>query len=266
MMTKPTPWRLLFTVLSALTLAAAAQASEPDAAGKQICSAKTLDAVGHFLKTERFSIGGVVVAAACKSFPSDQGLTLVSAAYEGNTHGTKALAIALVDESRGLVVSSYRGTLEEDATMNIVAGSLRLDTPPYMLAPGVRAFGLDVRSRELFHPCIEGGWGRIRTLYVREGAQIRPILRDLVMSEWTTVQGSANCPSSPMPLIIENFKRSLSMSHQSSHGYRDIVVTVKSSRDDGLASNRKPFRHTLHYDGRVYDEKDMNEAFSQWRQ
>ena len=265
MLTKTIPWRFLCTVLSALTLAATAQASEQDAGGQQICTAKTLDAVGHFLKTEPFSMGGVVVAAACKSFPSDRSLTLVSAAYDGNIQDGKALVIALVDEPRGQVVSSYRGAIEEHAAMRIVASSLRLDTPPYVLAPGVRAFGLDLTSKELFHPCIEGGWGTIRTLYVREGAQIRPVLVDLIKSEWGAVQGTANCPTSPEPPIIESFKLTLSMSRQSSHGYRDIVVTARSSRDDGLASTRQPFRHTLHYDGRMYDQEGMRKAFSQWR-
>ena len=266
MLTKTIRWRFLCTVLSALTLAATAQASRQDAGGQQICTDKTLDAVGHFLETEPFSIGGVVVAAACKSFPSDRSLTLVSAAYDGNIQDGKALVIALVDEPRGQVVSSYRGTIEEHAAMRLVASSLRLDTPPYVLAPGVRAFGLDLTSGELYHPCIEGGSGSIRTLYVREGAQIRPVLLDLVKSEWHAVQGTANCPSSPEPLIVESFKLTLSMSPKSSHGYRDIVVTARSSRDDGLATNRMPFRHTLHYDGRVYDQKDMQKAFWQWRE
>jgi hypothetical protein len=125
------------------------------------------------------------------------------------------------------------------------------------LAEGVRAFGLDVTSGYMAN-CGDGGWGAVRTLYVQDGANIRPVLEDFIMSHWRFVQGgNPRCMSDEYakkapPTVIENQALSISVLKNKTNGYADLMVTAISSWDNGDKSKKIVSHTTLRYDGKKY--------------
>jgi hypothetical protein len=243
---------------------------------EQICGAPTIEIVGRFLNINEFKVPpngdypnqvAIITAAACKTNPANKKITIAAIAYESKKEYIKALVIALVDNVRGKVISSYSGEIGEDAAMRIESGSLWIDTAPYNLRNDVRAFGLDVTSGYIPN-CGDGGMGAVRTLYVQEGKKIRPVLEDLTMSYWSFIQvGQSRCTGADAPeeSIIENFDLSMSVRNTKTNGYKDLSVIAVSSRDDGKKTNRKPFHFNLLYDGKQYRTEEMQKAFWKWR-
>jgi len=243
---------------------------------EQICGVQTIGIVGRFLNIDEFKIppnGGypnqeaIIAAAACKTNPGNKKITIAAIAYESKKKYIKALVIALVDNVRGKVISSYSGEIGEDAAMRVQSGSLWIDTAAYNLRNDVRAFGLDVTSGYISN-CGDGGMGAVRTLYVQEGKTIRPVLEDLTMSYWSFIQvGQSRCTGADAPeeSITENFGLSISVSNTKTNGYNDLSITAVSSRDDGKKTNREPFHFNLLYDGKKYRTEEMQKAFWKWR-
>ncbi len=242
---------------------------------EQLCDARTLAAVGHALQVANFKepalghdadASAMVAAAACRAAPAYHG-KLVAAAYRSG-HGDDLLLFVGVLDAAGNVGSSFKGTLDTDPAVRIVSGSLWLDTAAYDLAPGVRAFGLDVTTG-LPRGCAGAGSGARRSLFVSQGRFIRPVLQDLPMSEWTLIQrGKSACTDSGAPdlTITENFSTTLGLATTSTRGWRDLVVTGTASRDDGRVDERPAFRETLKWDGRVYSTSAQQQAWTTWKQ
>jgi hypothetical protein len=186
--------RLLSIALSLLLL----QSSPAHAAGEnRECAAPVLAALAHELEVAHFvpapsddgkDPAGVVLASSCKRMPDDPRLTLAAVAWDARKEDSKALVIAVLDASTGAVVAARREDIDEDAATQVNNGSLRLDTAPYDLAPGVRAFGLDIFSDD--RSCGEGSLGPTRALYVREGKTLRPVLEGLYFSESWYLRGN----------------------------------------------------------------------------
>jgi hypothetical protein len=243
---------------------------------EQLCDARTLATVGRFVQVANFvepklgqapDAGAVVAAAACRAAPAYHG-RLVAAVYRSGHQDDPMLVIALVDSTTGQVGPSFRGNLDTDAAVRIVSGSLWLDTGAWDLAPGVRAFGLDVTSG-LPHGCAGVGSGARRSLFVSQGRFIRPVLQDLPMSEWALIQrGKSACTDSSAPelTITENFTTTLGLAPTSTRGYRDLAVTGTASRDDGHLEERPALRSVLKWDGRVYSIDEQQRAWTAWRQ
>ncbi len=260
----------------AVLLLVAAQACPARAAGeRQDCPPSVLAMLARELKVAHFVPGprddgndaaGVVVASTCKRMPGDPRLTLAAVAWDVHKEDSKALAIAIVDESTATVAASLRDEIGEDAATQVDPGSLRLDTAPYELAPGVRAFGLDIASED--RSCGEGGQGPSRTLYVREGRSLRPVLEGLAISQWWWLRGNQpRCDGDPKDAaaaIVEDYAVSIGLGAPGKGGWRDLVLTATSKRSD-----RKPGRKPLHvrvpYDGHVYDLKSFDKTYDDWR-
>ena len=244
------------------------------AADSQDCSAAILGALGRELKLSHFAPSpdsggkdpaGIVLASACKRQPDDPRLTVVAASWDAHQEESKALAIAIVDESAGSVVALLRDDVVEDATTQIRETSLRLDTAPYLLAPGVRAFGLDIASDN--NNCGDGGVGPMRTLYVREGRTLRPVLANLFVTEYTWIRGNQpRCVPDQHEAdtaIIEDRTTTIGLGAAGKGGWRDLVLTVTARRSDRKPA-RKPLRVTVPYDGRSYGLKAFEKASVQW--
>jgi hypothetical protein len=243
---------------------------------EQLCDARSLAMVGRFVQTANFvepklgqapDADAVVAAAACRTAPAYHG-RLVAAAYRSGHQDDLMLVIAVLDSATGQVGPSFKGNLDSDAAVQIVSGSLWLDTGAWELAPGVRAFGLDVTSG-LAHGCAGVGSGARRSLFVSQGRFIRPVLQDLPMSEWALIQrGKSACTDSSAPdlTITENFTATLGLAPTSTRGYRDLVVTGTASRDDGHLEERPVLRSVLTWDGRVYSIDEQQRAWTTWRQ
>jgi len=259
--------------------AASAWASEHEQAVgaqvEQLCDARTLATVGRFVHVDNFrepALGqapdakAMVAASACRAAPATHG-RLVAAAYRSGQQDELLLVIAMIDGT-GQVGPSFKGNLDSDPSVTIVSGSLWLDTAAYDLAPGVRAFGLDITTG-VPRGCAAAGSGARRSLFVSQGRFIRPVLQDLPMSEWSLIQrGKSDCTDSSAPdlTITENFTAMLGLAPTSTRGYRDLAVSGTASRDDGHLEERPAYRSVLKWDGRVYSIEEQQRAWLAWRQ
>lgn len=226
--------------------------------GDQSCEAELIQVVSDRLSLPDLQPDGgdggasPLIASACKSNPVTPGQTYVALAYDEGIPDTKTLVLAIVESNR--VLADYRSEIVEDADLTLEADSLSIDTARYTLAKGVRAFGLDVKGWASPN-CGDGGLGPTRSLYVREGGHIRPVLTDMYLSSWRYIaQGQGRCsPMAPAdtPTITKETRFFLSVLPDVTHGFHDLQVTALSSRDDGTPG--EPAKHwTLKYDGKRY--------------
>jgi hypothetical protein len=265
--------RLLRAVAPVLLLAlsAGAQAS-PES---QPCAGPPLAALARQMQVDHFAPGpnafgadpaGVILSSACKRMPDDPRLTLVAVAWDAGKTDSKSLVLAIVDESAGSVVTSMRDEIYEDAITQVHNGSLRLDTAAYVLAPGVRAFGLDLSSDN--PGCGDDGYGPQRSLYVRDGASLRPVVAGLQLSQYRYVRGNQpRCVSDQKEAetaIVENFKVTIELGASGKGGWRTLVMTATSSRSDHRPG-RKPLHVSVPYDGDAYPLVTFVKAYDQWR-
>ena len=253
-----------------------AQAPAAHAANEnQECGAAVLTLLAGPLKVAHFVPGpgddgkdpaGVVMASSCKRMPDDPRLTLAAVAWDAHEADSKALAIAIVDESAGSVAALLKDDLYEDAATQVNNGSLRLDTAPYELAPGVRAFGLDIFSSD--RSCGDGGTGPSRTLYVRDGKTLRPVLVGLAMGEFAYLRGNQpRCVADQKEAetaIIEDDDVVIALGAPGKNGWRDLMLTETARRSDHKPT-RKPLHVRVPYDGDAYDLKAFGKAHDQWR-
>lgn len=232
---------------------------------EQICGAPDISVIAAYLKLPQLALqsdadepsDSVLVAAACKTNPADREQTFVAVAYDAGAEYQKSLILAVLQNPDERVVATYQGHLEEDAATRMDSGSLWIDTAAYLLAPGVRAFGLDVTSGYVPN-CGDGGSGAERSLYVQAGDRIQPVLQGLTMSTWHLVQrGQDRCNSqatADTPAIIERSLVAIRVGAQASHGYRDLLIDVSRRRDDATAkaASKPVAMYTLQYDGTKY--------------
>lgn len=133
------------------------------------------------------------MAAACKSWPDDSALSVVTLAYrdaeDTTPEGERNLnwLVAKVDAQSGQLRERHDDYLGEDAALEIDAGSLWLDTARYHLAPGVRAFGVVMRSVARGASCPDAGFNDLLTLVMPQGPRLRPVFSTYLYS-WTTVK------------------------------------------------------------------------------
>jgi hypothetical protein len=243
---------------------------------EQLCDPRTLAAIGRFVQVANFKepplgqapdANAMVAASACRAAPAYHA-QLVAAAYRSGHQDELLLVIAALDPATGQVGAAFKGNLDSDPSVRIVSGSLWLDTAAYDLAPGVRAFGLDITTG-VPRGCAPGGSGARRSLFVSQGRFIRPILQDLPMSEWNLIQrGKSACTDASAPdlTITENFGATLGLAGTATRGYRDLVVSGFASRDDGRVDERPVLRTTLKWNGRIYSTDEQQRLWREWRQ
>ena len=267
---------LVSTTAAGGCLAATEQERNVGAQVDQLCDVRTLATIGRFVQVANFhepALGqepdadAMVAASACRAAPAYHA-RLVAAAYRTGHENDLRLVVAAIDSGTGQVGASFKADLDSDPNVKIVSGSLWLDTTAYDLAPGVRAFGLDITTG-LPRGCAGMGSGARRSLFVSQGRFIRPVLQDLPMSEWALIQrGKSACTDSSAPdlTITENFTATLALAPTSTRGYRDLVVTGSAARDDGHLDERPALRSVLTWDGRVYSIDAQQKAWTDWRQ
>lgn len=269
---KPASALLIVALVSQASIAASEHEMSVGAQKEQICTASTLGIVGKFLGIDGFRLERtgddprIIAAAACKKNPAAPQITIAAVAFNDGRDDEKATVVALIDESKRRVIASIRGEIGEDAGMRVDSGSLWIDTAPYTLAPGIRAFGVDLTSGYIPH-CGDGGSGADRTLYVQDGKNLRPIF-GLTMSYWRFVKGgNPRCMASDQTTEeteIDNTGVSINIASTVTNGYRDILVTATSSDDGGQRTKKKPFRYKVRYDGREFPSQGLAESFDKW--
>lgn len=200
---------------------------------------------------------GPLVAAACKPWPDDPNLSVVTLAYrdakDSSSPGDRNLnwLVAKVDTHSGQLRERYDDYLGEDSALELDAGSLWLDTARYRLAPGVRAFGVVVSSVARGASCPDASSNDLLTLVVPEGAKLRPVFSTYLRA-WTTVKGTSCVMDSDFQ--SEQADLTLAIAPTRSHGYADLLVSarVRASQDENVL---RTVSTTVRYDGNQYPFK-----------
>ena len=226
----------------AATLASLAFASSAHAMGAPDCAPEELATIDAWLAKHPWKAGATtpdaLVAATCKLWPYDKHLLVVAAAYAQDKERDKNLVVALVDTSTMAVRSAFRGVLLEDPTWSVAQASLRIDTAPYDLAPGVRAIGVDVASDAVSGTVVRDGVTATRSLFVPDGATLRLVLDGFVLT--TSRQPSAG------PSTASSAK--IALDPHRTNGFADLRIT----RTTAAGGSARPEHTTLVYDGSRY--------------
>lgn len=154
--------------------------------------------------------------------------------------------------------------------MEFRESSLRIDTARYDLAPGVRAFAVDMASGGPGASCPDGGLGPVRSLYVQQGEKLQKVLDGLDMAPWQFVSGGKpmclGADADKVVTVVEEFPASIDIADSSTHGFADLIIKMVSKLDNGAKSKRKAFQYTLKFDGKQYPVETMHAAFLKWRE
>lgn len=227
-----TPTRLLIA-LSILALAPQAQAE---------CQTKDFD--GKSL-------------SRCKVWPAVQNQAIaVKSTYLADAGGDDAgvfdLDLSIVNASTYNPIATYRkpGAYNSDA---VRLEDVRIDTARYRLTPAVRAFGL--RSK-FAHSSRANPYEKTDlALYVREGAQLRPVLEGLVVAK-SNGEFTNDCDG-----YVKKIRRTVEIGATSHQGLADLVVTTNGTKITNTQSGKeclsktaylKQKQVTLIYDGQQY--------------
>ena len=223
-------------------------ATTNDGDGDQLCENSVTSLIGKRLRVDNFSY----VKNACKRWPKDKSITIAAYAYDSGVEFEKSLIVALVHINKNRVIATYRGRIQEDSVSTVE--SLRIDTARYDVAPGVRAFGVDV-TESVHVRCAGGGSGPLRTLYVHEGERIRPILTDHPISRWTYHGGTSPCDDEYKgPEYTETETFTIGMTKEITNGYYNLEIQMTTSYSNSDKSESNTFEHC--YDGEKYVPKE----------
>lgn len=174
---------------------------------------------------------GDVIGVVCKPHPLHPEQTLVALfhdlkdAQHEYVEDRKGFVYAVIDVERKRVHRIYRDTIEEDASIRVSDFSLQIDTARYNLAPGVRALG--VRMNIGYSPrCAEGGESNYLTLFVEDGATLKPVLKNLPMSLWSITSGSNDCGDGDADYTVDNVTLTLRISDTVTEGWHDLELVA----------------------------------------
>ena len=262
------PIRRLVVLLLSLALAAPADAAEdcqsrmysllnaayPGAQGETGDNGEMLRLPGA--EPRWINLGEV----ACKAWPASPDKTLIAVMLQHqNTfddEGSADLELLVADSARERIAQRYRenDALQSDA---IRITGVALDTARYRLNESTTAFGVRVNTANSSRANPYSGTRM--SLYVLDGAKIRPVLRDVEMEadngEWDT-----RCDGE-----FHSSRSTLAVDGKRDHGYAGLILRTvdKSMRqslkgeecvDGGAETDTRSQR--LSYDGREYSKPD----------
>ncbi|MFW9080233.1 hypothetical protein ACOI9X_13295 [Pseudomonas sp. P2757] len=198
--------------------------------------------------------------SVCKEWPAYPGLIISAKALferrptpgDVESNGIYDFDLSVLQEGQKEPLATYHqaAAFEQDG---VAVYELTLDTARYKLTSDLRAFGVRVRlsNGSRLTPVDETQL----SLYVREGEQLRPVLRQLAVyeygGEWDDV-----CTGERYEI-----SRTVEIAKTSSHGYADLIVktqqTNTTNTGEGDACEDKitvsgPEFTTLRYDGNAY--------------
>lgn len=206
---------------------------------------------------------GLIAAASCKAMPNAPATTIAAIAFDtkhegpGVDSGSKEQVVALVEA--GKVVAADRSTIEEDALTEV--GSYRIDTAPYVLAPGVRAFGVVFSSSARGASCPDAWAEHALTLWLRDGSRLRAVM-GTNLDGWVSVEGTS-CGSGDSR--SESAHITIAVEKTATHGFADLSLTAtitqsQSKGGDDSDTGKRVERTLLKYDGTSYGD-DMFRHF-----
>ncbi|WP_233198847.1 MULTISPECIES: hypothetical protein [Luteimonas] len=214
-----------------------------------------------------------LVAQACRVWPFDPALSLAAVAYplpasEAPVPRELRLVVAVLGTQDTRPLAVHTTDLAEDAVFALDADGLRLDTARYDLAPGVRAFGVVLRSAAPGASCPDGRFNDELTLYVRNGSALRPVFSSY-LELWQRIEGEPCSWTLDQRLVTEDAALSIGVEPGTHHGYADLRVIANVSRteratgssgDDAVTTQRRASR-VVHYDGARYDVDALHNGF-----
>lgn len=241
--------------LALLTGCAAMSGSAAHAQRNGGCPPAVEDALRHV--NSQAALKGEAISRHCKPWPPSGGKTLAAVmAFEQGSDTSRRWTgvLALVDARSARLLHSHSFKLEQDATTSVGDGSLRLDTAPYNLAPGVRALGLRYAADGPGASAANSYRGDELTLFVPDGRRLRAVL-GLSMSLAEAITGClGSCPDA----VWDSATRTLAIGTPGPLGWNDLHVTATVTRDGpatDLSIDRKPQRklQVYRYNGRHYE-------------
>ena len=221
------------------------------------CAPDVYEAVKQYLKVNDFAPrrnGGNVVSAACRVWPYKTNQLLAAFAYDAGVEHEKRLVVLILDGKTKSVVSGFRGSIGEDAVIEVGERSLEVDTARYQLGESARAFGIRFTSAARGASCGQGYWGNELTLFVPEGTNLRPVATlNLHRQRW--LEG---CPAATSRALWEDAMLTVGMSEARTNGLFDLVVTARitvnsKGMSPGSLKDRTE-RHTFRYNGKSYEK------------
>lgn len=241
------PRTKIIALVAMLAMAAGAAGSDLPS---QDCAEQSRALASRFLAKSplaREIVSSEPSVETCTAWPGKERFHLAAFVYDTPNEEDKRMLVTLLDLNTDKVLATYWTKVDADATTPYYPGSVSIDRAPYHLRPGVRAFGIDVETRTSAGQ--ESGHGIERSLYVREGNRIRPVLQRMVTSRWEYINGYQpylNTQESPRP-ATEDFTYKISIAPTSHNGFADLRITRKSS----VAGHPK-VTELLYYDGKQY--------------
>ena len=222
------------------------------AAAKDVCTRPWVEGV----LAGRLNMPEDVLSFACKTHPVRPGHVIVAWITEVDAEAEKAnLTVAVVDTVRKRVASLDRSNFDVDAAVRIWPSSLSIDTARYVLADGVRAFG--VRMQIAHSPrCADAGEDDYMRMFVEDGGKLHMVLKDLPMSRWAKIDGESTC--SGERFTAERIKVTLSMLPTASEGWKDIAIIerrVEEASDAEPSSPTTTRAGVLRARGRQYERR-----------
>jgi hypothetical protein len=231
----------------------------PPVHAAESCQAAVATAVAKSagIKRKKSTQEDFVVAAACKLWPYDNKTLLSAIAFSTDNVDEKVLVVAMSDAKSGRVINWHKTEVSEDAAVHVGEGSLSIDTAPYQLAKGVRAFGVRFTSDAPGASCAEGVWSDELSLFIPTPESLEPVLQGLAM---TRKEARKGCFGDVPELVYDDAKLSLGLAKTNSHGFADLIVTARVRREgEAVGSSGKATieQYTLRYDGNEYQGTDM---------
>lgn len=251
--TKSLGWKVS-AAISALLLQGISSSVWAD--GEQICSLKQLAAI----KT-RLPSNTELTSHACKTLPNQPEMTLISYIFpkteteEHNDEMTLPTSVWRVELiSHGQVKQQFEEIIEEDASIRIHSSSIWLDTAPYILAEGKRAFGvrLDIGDGP---SCADGFRSRFLHLFRQHNGTLQRVMNGAPMLHTYIRKG---IPCSHAPIDLEQGKSYIQVLPDMSNGLHDLKMVTKAKTEtqnpDGSSRpiSQRTLSTTLHFNGYEY--------------
>jgi hypothetical protein len=250
---------LYFAPILALAAAPIAHAANSRPCGDDIVTAVARWAGITNARLATRDTNRLVVASACKVMPNAPETTIAAVAFDSlpkskNPDDSEKLRVVALVEG-GKVVAADRSVIQEDAAIQIGENSYRIDTAPYRLSPDVRAFGVVFSSTAHGPSCPDAYTENELTLWIREGARIRPVF-GTNLNGWVATTGTA-CGPDTNDLRSESARLTIAVEKTSHNGFADLSITAHvmnaDSNDDKQPDAGKRTVHTVvKYDGKTY--------------
>ncbi|MFL9597805.1 hypothetical protein ACTG2C_21900 [Aeromonas veronii] len=230
------------------------------AGGEQVCTSEQLAAIKASLPS-----GTELTASACKTLPNQPEVTLTSYIFpdRADRHDEMSLPtsvwrVELI--SQGKVQQRFEEPIEEDASIRIGSSSIWLDTAPYLLAKGERAFGvrLDIGDGP---SCADGFRSRFLHLFRQHNGTIQRVMNGAPMLHTYIRKG---VPCSPEKIDLERGISYIQVLPGISNGLHDLRVVTKAKTEtieqDGSSqtSSQRTLSTTLRFNGHEYPVGEWN--------